>query len=52
MSEEWEVLDPEPMVVDYLRDHPDFFTHYPELAENLRIPHPCRPAASTGNLRT
>ena len=46
MSEEWEVLDPEPMVVDYLRDHPDFFTHYPELAENLRIPHPCRPAVS------
>lgn len=47
MSEEWETLDPEPaLVVDYLRDHPDFFIRHPDLAENLRIPHPCRPAVS------
>ena len=38
MSEEWETFDPEPAVADYLRDHPDFFAHHPELTENLRIP--------------
>ncbi len=33
-------------VVAWLRDHPEFFTHHPELVESLRIPHPCRPAVS------
>lgn len=46
MNDKCEASDPEPAVVDYLRDHPDFFTHHPELTENLRIPHPCRPAVS------
>ena len=44
-----EVLDRragEAKVVAWLRDDPDFFTRYPELVENLRIPHPCRPAVS------
>ncbi len=46
MSEAGEAPDPDPVVADYLRDHPDFFTRHPELTENLRIPHPCRPAVS------
>lgn len=33
-------------VVAWLHDHPEFFTHHPELVESLRIPHPCRPAVS------
>jgi len=44
-----ETLDPldfEAEVVAWLRDHPEFFTRHPELAESLRIPHPCRPAVS------
>ncbi len=46
MNEECEAPDPEPAVAAYLRDHPEFFTHHPDLAENLRVPHPCRPAVS------
>ena len=46
MNEEFEELDPDPAVVAYLRDHPEFFIHHPDLAEDLRIPHPCRPAVS------
>jgi uncharacterized protein YigA (DUF484 family) len=33
-------------VIAWLRDDPDFFTRHPELVENLRIPHPCRPGVS------
>jgi hypothetical protein len=46
MNEERDTSDPEPVVVAYLRDHPEFFTRYPELAESLRVPHPCWPAVS------
>ena len=46
MNEEHEASDPEPAVAAYLRDHPEFFTQHPDLAESLRIPHPCRPAVS------
>lgn len=52
MSEEQEAPEPlkmadfETQVVDWLRDHPEFFTRHPELVEELRIPHPCRPAVS------
>jgi uncharacterized protein YigA (DUF484 family) len=49
VSEEQETLetpDFEREAVAWLRDHPEFFTHHPELVEELRIPHPCRPAVS------
>lgn len=46
MNEERDASDSEPVVVAYLRDHPEFFTQHPDLAENLRVPHPCRPAVS------
>ena len=26
-------------IVDYLKNHPDFFTHHPELLQQLSIPH-------------
>lgn len=38
--------DPEPGVVAYLRHHPEFFVHHPELTQSLRIPHCCEPAVS------
>ncbi|HCB12273.1 MAG TPA: DUF484 domain-containing protein [Gammaproteobacteria bacterium] len=52
VSEEQDALktlgtpDFEQKAVAWLRDHPEFFTDHPELAEELRIPHPCRPAVS------
>lgn len=36
----------EQVIVKYLTAHPDFFNRHPGLVERLRIPHPCRPAAS------
>ncbi|MBK8181404.1 MAG: DUF484 family protein [Candidatus Competibacteraceae bacterium] len=38
--------DPEPALVAYLRDHPEFFANHPELTQSLRVPHPCKPAVS------
>jgi len=26
-------------IADYLKNHPDFFTHHPELLQQLTIPH-------------
>lgn len=46
VSEAGEVPDFEEIVAAWLGDHPDFFTHHPELVDGLRIPHPCRPAVS------
>jgi uncharacterized protein YigA (DUF484 family) len=46
MSEEWEAFDPDLAVAAYLRDHPEFFSSHPDLAETLRVPHPCKPAVS------
>lgn len=45
-NEAEEVPDFEEIVTAWLGDHPDFFTHHPELVDRLRIPHPCRPAVS------
>lgn len=33
-------------VVDYLRDHPDFFTYHLDLLNTLQVPHPCGSAVS------
>ena len=38
--------DFEQEVIAWLRNHPEFFTDQPKLVEELRIPHPCRPAVS------
>ncbi|MDX1655975.1 MAG: DUF484 family protein [Candidatus Competibacteraceae bacterium] len=38
--------DPERLVADYLRDHPDFFTRHLELLNTLTVPHDCHPAVS------
>lgn len=46
MTEDFETPDPDPAVVAYLRDHPDFFTRHVDLTAELRIPHPCQPAVS------
>ncbi len=46
VNEESEPTDFDAAVVAYLRNHPEFFTRHTELTESLRIPHPCRPAAS------
>lgn len=46
MNEEQETSDLEWEVAVWLREHPEFFTRHPELAESLRVPHPCRPAVS------
>lgn len=40
------VPDTEEAVVDYLRDHPEFFDRHPQLLENLVIPHSCGGAVS------
>lgn len=36
----------EQYIADYLLTHPTFFEHHLEVLEQLRIPHPCRPAIS------
>lgn len=46
-----EQLEPEPAdiereVAHWLSAHPEFFLHHTDLAESLRIPHPCKPAVS------
>lgn len=49
VNEERETSDPpdlEAAIRAYLRDHPEFFIRHADLAENLRIPHPCQPAVS------
>lgn len=46
MNEKWEAIDLDREVAAWLRDHPDFFVHHPDLAEALRVPHPCKPAVS------
>jgi uncharacterized protein len=46
VNEEREGFDLEATIDAYLRDHPEFFIRYADLTENLRIPHPCRPAIS------
>lgn len=38
--------DPESNIIAYLRDHPEFFVHHPDLTQSLLIPHPCEPAVS------
>ena len=47
MSEEHAALGPteiERIVVNWLREHPEFFIRHPDLVESLRVPHPCEPA--------
>ena len=46
VNDELAEADPEPGVVTYLRNHPEFFVHHPELTQSLRIPHSCEPAVS------
>ncbi|MFZ1325888.1 MAG: DUF484 family protein [Candidatus Contendobacter sp.] len=46
INEDHEASDPEPAVVAYLRDHPEFFSAHADLIEDLHIPHPCQPAVS------
>ncbi len=49
MSEEHAALGPteiERVVVNWLREHPEFFILHPDLVESLRVPHPCAPAVS------
>lgn len=46
MNEECKAFDLDREVAAWLRDHPDFFVHHPDLAETLRVPHPCKPAVS------
>ncbi len=33
-------------VAEYLREHPDFFLHHPDLLEELHVPHACGEAVS------
>lgn len=46
MNEDGNARDPDGAVIDYLRDHPEFFARHPDLVERLRVPHPCKPAVS------
>ncbi|MDG4555511.1 MAG: DUF484 family protein [Candidatus Competibacter sp.] len=49
MSEEQAAPSPteiERIVVNWLREHPEFFVRHPDLVESLRVPHPCEPAVS------
>ncbi len=49
MSDEQAVPGPteiERVVVNWLREHPEFFIRHPDLVESLRVPHPCEPAVS------
>lgn len=46
VNDDLAALDPDLAVVAHLRDHPEFFINHPDLAESLRVPHPCRPAVS------
>lgn len=39
-------LDTEQLIIDYLRDCPDFFERHLDVLETLRVPHPCQPAVS------
>ena len=32
-------IDPEQFVIDYLREHPDFFSHHTKLLTELNLPH-------------
>lgn len=38
--------NPDLVVVAYLSEHPEFFIEHPDLAQNLQVPHPCKPAIS------
>jgi len=46
VSEDSEPFDRDREVAAWLRDHSDFFVRHPDLAETLRVPHPCKPAVS------
>lgn len=46
MNQDRGARDPDGAVMGYLLDHPDFFARHPDLIEQLRVPHPCKPAVS------
>jgi uncharacterized protein YigA (DUF484 family) len=45
------VLPDEQGVVAWLRLHPDFFAHHPDLLEKMAVPHPCGEAVSLVQVR-